>query len=110
MEYRYNRINGSATMPLGQVWPDDSCVTEAGDEYAAIQIGIDENDNSVVVDFGADLGVSTASVRLRRRSLGCLIHMLQAAQDALAPGESDRRLPDETDLLDPPPPVNPQEN
>jgi hypothetical protein len=85
-------------MPLGQMWPDDSCVTEAGDEYAAIHVGIDENDNSVVLDFGSDMGVSTASARLRRRSLGCLIHLLQAAKDALAPGESDERVPDETDL------------
>lgn len=98
MGHRYNRINGSKTMPLGQMWPDDSCVTEAEDEYAAIHVGIDENDNSVVIDLGSDMGVCAASARLRRRSLGCLIHLLQAAQDALAPGESDERVPDEEDL------------
>jgi len=98
MGHRYNRINGSSTMPLGEMWPDDACVAAAGDEYAAIRIGLDENDNSVVLDFGSDMGVSTASARLRRRTLGCLIHLLQAARDALAPGESDEPVPDETDL------------
>ena len=98
MRHQYNRINGSSTMPLCRLWPDDACVTEAGDEYAAIDIDLDENDNSVVLNFGSDLGVSTASARFRRRTLGCLIHLLQAAQEALAPGESDGPVPDETDL------------
>ena len=88
---RLNPISGTSTKPLGMVYPDDSHVQSVGD-YSGIDFDLDENDNSLIIDFARDHGEGTArgaTVRFRRRQLVIFIAMLQGALECLEPGESD---------------------
>lgn len=98
MNGKYNPIAGRSTRPLGHVYPDDSLVFPEGD-YGGIGVNLDENDNSIIVDFARDFGTDDArgaTIRFRRRSLTFFIRVLQGALECLEPGESDE-FPDRDD-------------
>lgn len=95
MPHSYNPIAGSTTKPLGTVYPDSSLVQPI-DDYSPISVDLDENDNSVVIDFAYDYSTEDArgaTVRFRRRQLIVFIHMLQAALECLEPGEPEEEPP-----------------
>ena len=96
-----NDIAASTTHAIGIVYPDSGIALPI-DDYSPLSIDLDENDNSIVIDFASDYDTEDArgaTVRFRRRQLVVLIHMLQAALECLEPGERDD-FPDRGDDLE----------
>ena len=76
-----NEITGKTTRPFANLYPTECGVRDTND-YSSLKIDLNENDPSVVLDFGTDYGSppdTGAAVRFDVRDLRLLIVVLQAA-------------------------------